>query len=128
VSTKVGRERNSGAEAEKHTQTIHDHINKGNGELVDECCGEEVQQSEQPPDTNEKCVVDDRVCSVGGARNVVASHCCDDNSTEELRPLARSISMVRGSQTWKARRPIPSTRDTILSFELCDVIENGELC
>lgn len=84
MSTKVGGERNSGAEAEQNAQAIQDHIHDRNGELVDERCGEEVQQREQPPYTNEQRVIDDRVCSVSGTRDVIAGHCCDDNSTDEL--------------------------------------------
>lgn len=59
VSTEVGGERNCSAKAEQHAQAIHDHVHDGNGELVDECCRKEVQQGEQPPYTNKKCVVDD---------------------------------------------------------------------
>ena len=84
VSSKVGRQRNSSAEAEQNAQAVHDHVDDGDGELVNECCGKEVQQREQPPYTNEQCVVDDRVGAVSGARNVVASHGCNNNSTDEL--------------------------------------------
>lgn len=84
VSTQVGWERNSGAETEKHAQSIESHIDDGNGKLVDERCGKEVQQCEQPPHTNEQCVVDNRVCAVSGACNVVAGHGCDDDSADEL--------------------------------------------
>ena len=84
MSTEVGGECNSSAEAEKYAEAIKDHIHNGNGELVNERCWEEVQQGEQPPYTDEQGVVDDRVCSVSGARNVVAGHSCDDNSAEEL--------------------------------------------
>jgi hypothetical protein len=108
VSTKVGWERNSSAEAEKYAQTIHDHIDDGNGELVDECCGEEVQQSEQPPYTNEKCVIDDRVCSVSGARDVIAGHCCNDNSTEQLSTISKAhIDDSRMHEPGRREGPYP---------------------
>lgn len=84
VSTEVGGKSNSSAETEQHAQTIHDHVHDGYGEFVDESRGEEVKQCKQPPDTNKQCVVDDRVCAVGCARNVITSHGCDDYSAEEL--------------------------------------------
>lgn len=84
MSSEVGRQRNSSAEAEQNAEAVHDHVHDGNGKLVDECCGEEVQQREQPPYTNEQCVVDDGVGAVSGARNVVASHGCNNYSTDEL--------------------------------------------
>lgn len=52
VGTEVGGKRDSSAEAEQHAQSIEDHVNDGDGELVDERCGEEVKQREQPPYTN----------------------------------------------------------------------------
>ena len=84
MSSEVGWQRDSSAEAEQNAQAVHNHIDDGDGELVDECRGKEVQQRKQPPYTNEQCVVDDRVGAVSGARNVVASHGCDNYSTNEL--------------------------------------------
>lgn len=84
VSAEVGGKCDSSTETEEHAQSIHDHVDDGNGELVDECCGKEVQQCEQPPYTDEQCVVDNRVCAVGRTCDIVAGHSCNDHSAEEL--------------------------------------------
>lgn len=59
VGAKVSRQRNSSAKTEQNAQSIHDHVNDRDSELVNERCREEVQQCEQPPYSNEQGVVDD---------------------------------------------------------------------
>ena len=89
MCTKVRGQGNGGAEAEEDTQGIHGHVNNGDGELLDEGSGEEVEQREQPPHTNEEGVVDDGVCAVSCTLNVVAGHGGHDDGADELSCVSR---------------------------------------
>jgi hypothetical protein len=84
VCTKVRRQGNGRTETEEDAQGIHGHVDNGDGELVDEGRGKEVEQREQPPYSNEESVVDDGVCAVGRTLDVVAGHGCDNHGADEL--------------------------------------------
>jgi hypothetical protein len=59
VRTNVCRQRDGSAEAENNGERIHRDIHNRDAKLVDEGCGQEVQQCEQPPYSDEERVVDD---------------------------------------------------------------------
>ena len=84
VRTKIRRQGDSGAEAEKHAQRIHGDVDNGDAELLDEGRGQEVEQGEEPPDTHEERVVDDRRHSGVCAGDVVAHQRCYDDGADQL--------------------------------------------
>jgi hypothetical protein len=53
MRTQVRRQRNRRAKAEQHAQRIHGSVDNRDAELVQERRGDEVQQSEQPPQADE---------------------------------------------------------------------------
>lgn len=82
MRAKVRGQRNSSAEAEQHAQRVHGDVDNGDAELVDEGRGQEVQQGEEPPDADEKRVVDNGGDAVVGARDVVAHEGGDEDGAE----------------------------------------------
>jgi hypothetical protein len=120
VRTEVCSERNGSAEAEQHTQSIHGDVDDGDAELVDERRGQEVHQGEEPPHADEERVVDNRVCAVCCAVDVVGHEGGNEDGADELCMLEMLLDMYSGRHTCQARRPMESTRDTILT--VCDVV------
>jgi hypothetical protein len=89
VCTEVCGERDGSAEAEEHAQGIQGNVDDGDAELVDEGCGQEVEQGEQPPHADEERVVDDGVCAVCCAVNVVGHEGCNKDGADELHCVRR---------------------------------------
>lgn len=52
VGTNVGGESDGGTEAKDDAQSIESNVDNGDAELVDEGGGQEVEESEEPPDTD----------------------------------------------------------------------------
>jgi hypothetical protein len=84
VSTKVCGKRDGSAEAEQHAQSIHGDVDNGDAELLDEGCGQEVQQGEEPPHADEERVVDNRVCAMCRAIDVVGHEGSNEDGADEL--------------------------------------------
>jgi len=84
MRTKVRSQRDGSAEAKEHAQRVQRNIDDGDAELVDERCGQEIQQCEEPPYANEEGVVDDGVCAVCCAVDVVCHERCYEDGADQL--------------------------------------------
>lgn len=121
MGSEICGERNSSAEAEQHAQAVHGNVNNWNAELVDEGRRQKVEQREQPPHTDEERVVDDGVCAICCAVDVVGHERCDEDGADELATVNKALQIiVEEMLTCQARRPIESARDTILTV-VCEV-------
>lgn len=54
MRSQVSGQCDGGAEAEENAQSVQNSIDDGDLELVDEGSGEEVEESEEPPDADEE--------------------------------------------------------------------------
>jgi hypothetical protein len=84
VCAKVRSERDGGAEAKEHAQSIEGGVDNGDAELVDEGGRDEVNEGQEPPYADEEGVVDDGVGAIGCAINVVGHEGCDEDGADEL--------------------------------------------
>lgn len=114
----IRRQRHRRAKTKQYAQSIKRHVDHRDAELVDKRRGQEVQQRQQPPDADEERVVDDRVGAVGRAVDVVGHEGCDEDGADELGFVRMRIWVWEGGvrrRTWKARRPMERTLETILA-------------
>jgi hypothetical protein len=84
VRTQIRCQRYRCAEAEQHAQRVHGSVDNRDAELVQERRGDEIQQGEEPPQANEKRVVDDRVGAVVRAVDVVSHEGNDEDGADLL--------------------------------------------
>lgn len=107
MCTKVRSERNGSAETEQYAQCVHGNVDDGDAEFVEKRGGEEVQQGQEPPYSDEKGVVDNGVGAVRRAVNVVGHECRDEDGADELSYIRHGFRL---SLTW-SDEGIPARRE-----------------
>jgi hypothetical protein len=125
MRTEIRSERNSSAEPEQHAQRIHGNVDDGDAELVEEGCGQEVQQGEEPPHADEEGVVDDGVGAVCGAVDVVGHERCDEDGADELLYVSNQLFLLlRARRTYLpgTKAHGKSSRHHIDGCVICNVV------